>query len=69
MHIQVHCSSFYCYLLRNKQCHIETHYALYDVTSCVICISNEVEYLEKEGSYKNSTKEVTLSFLMIFPMQ
>ncbi len=30
----------------------------HDVTSCVICISNEVEYLEKEASYKNSTKEV-----------
>ena len=34
----------------------------YDVTSCVIYISNEVEYLEKEESHKNSTKEVTLSF-------
>ncbi len=33
----------------------------YDVTSCVICISNNVEHLEKEGSYKNSTKDVTLS--------
>ena len=39
------------------------HYVLdYDVTSCIICISNNVEYLEKEESYKNSTKEVTLSF-------
>ncbi len=28
----------------------------YDVTNCVL--SNNVEYLEKEGSYKNSTKEV-----------
>ena len=26
---------------------------------CVICISNKVEYLEKEESYKNSTKEVS----------
>ncbi len=27
----------------------------YDVTSCaVICISNNVEYLENEGRYKNS---------------
>ena len=25
---------------------------------CVICISNKVEYLDKEESYKNSTKEV-----------
>ena len=32
----------------------------YDVTSCVICLANNVEYLEKEGSYKNYTKEVTL---------
>ena len=32
----------------------------YDVTSCVICISSNVEYLEKEGSYKNSAKEVAL---------
>ena len=39
------------------------------VTSCVICISNNVEYLEKEGSYKNFTKEVTLSFRVIFAMQ
>ena len=35
---------------------------MHDVTSCVICISNEVEYLEKEESNKNSTKEVTLPF-------
>ena len=34
----------------------------YDVTSCVICISNIVGYLGKEGSYKNSTKEVTKSY-------
>ena len=38
----------------------------YDVTSCVICISNNVEYLEKKGSYKNSAKEVALSFQVIF---
>ena len=30
-----------------------------DVTRCVICISNIVEYLNKEESHKNSTKEVT----------
>ncbi len=35
----------------------------YDVTSFVIWLSNEAEYLKKEGSYKNSTKEV------IFAMQ
>ncbi len=40
-----------------------------DVISCVICISNEVEYLEKERSCKNSTKEFTLSFYVIFTMQ
>ena len=34
----------------------------YDVISYVICTSSNVEYLEKEGSYKNSTNEVTLSF-------
>ncbi len=31
----------------------------HDVISCVICKSNEVEYLEKEKCYKNSSKEVT----------
>ena len=30
----------------------------YDVSGCVICISNKVEYLDKEGGYINSTKEV-----------
>ena len=29
-----------------------------DVTRCIICISNKVEFLDKEQSYKNSTKEV-----------
>ena len=29
-----------------------------DVTRCIICISNKVEYLDKEHSHKNSTKEV-----------
>ena len=33
----------------------------YDVGGWVICISNKVEYVDKEGSYKNSTKEVVLS--------
>ena len=28
------------------------------VTRCVVCICNKVEYLDKEQSYKNSTKEV-----------
>ena len=34
----------------------------YDVGGCAICISNEVEYLDKEWSYINSTKEVALRF-------
>ena len=33
----------------------------YDISGCVICISNKVEYLDKEESYKNSTKEVILT--------
>ena len=33
-----------------------------DVTSCVICISNNVGYLEKEESYKNSTKKLHCHF-------
>ena len=42
---------------------------MHHVISCVICISSEVEYPEKKGSYKNYTKEVTLSFQIIFAMQ
>ena len=30
----------------------------YDVSGCAICISSKVEYLNKEGSFLNSTKEV-----------
>ena len=33
-----------------------------DATSCIICITNELEYLDNEKSYKNSAKEVTLYF-------
>ena len=32
----------------------------YDITRCIIC--KKAEYLDKERSYKNSTKEVTLKF-------
>ena len=32
----------------------------YDVPRCVVCISNNVEYLDKEQGYKNTTKEVIL---------
>ena len=36
----------------------------YDVAGCVIYISNsnKVEYLDKQRSYKKSTKEVALRF-------
>ena len=37
----------------------------YDVGGCVICVSNKVEYLNKEESYDNSTKEVILSFQLV----
>ena len=40
-----------------------------DVTRCIICICNKSEYLDKERSYKNSTKEVILRFQVIFAMQ
>ncbi len=31
----------------------------HDVTSCVICILNDVKIFEKEASYKYSAKEVS----------
>ena len=43
-----------------------------DVGGCLICISYKLaEYLNKERSYKNSTKgkEVILLLKLIFPMQ
>ena len=40
-----------------------------DLISCVIYILNKVEYLEKEESWRNCVKEVTLSFEAIFAMQ
>ena len=48
---------FHYYMLHNKQ---SNRYVIirYDVGGCVICISNKVEYLDKEESYINSTKEV-----------
>ena len=44
-------------MLQNKQ---SNRYTIiqYDVGGCVICMSNKVEYLYKEGSYINSTKKV-----------
>ena len=38
-----------------------------DSISCVIYISNKVEYLEKEESQKNSTTEVILLFKQSLP--
>ena len=43
---------FHYYMLKNKE---SNRYSLY---SMQICISNKVEYIDKEGSYINSTKEV-----------
>ena len=40
-----------------------------DVTCCIFCMCNKSEYLDKERSYKNSTKEVILWFQVIFAMQ
>ncbi len=49
-------------MLRNKQCHRDS---LCTIMSQVVLFAyqlNNAEYLEKEGSDKNSVKEVTLSF-------
>ena len=40
-----------------------------DVISCLIYISDKVEYLEKEESYRNCTEEVRLPFYIVFAMQ
>ena len=40
-----------------------------DVTRCITCTSNKAEYLDKERSCKNSTKEVILWLQVIFAMQ
>ena len=40
-----------------------------DVTRCVICRSNRIEYLDKERGYKTSTKEVILRLQVIFAIQ
>ena len=47
---------------------IETHFHD-DINDCVICISNNVEYLMKEEIYKNSDKVITLLFHLIIVMQ
>ena len=48
---------FHYHMLQNKQ---SNKYSLYSMTSVVLCISNKVEYLDIEESYKKFTKEVTL---------
>ena len=45
---------FHYYMLQN----LTVIMIQYDVGGCVICISYKVEYLAKERSSKNSTKEV-----------
>ena len=42
----------------NSTCDVSLHTC--DVTRCVICISKNIQYLDKEQNYKNSTKEVKL---------
>ena len=51
----------YC-MLQNKQSNRYSLYSMTLVVGCVICISNKGEYLDKECSYINSTKEVVSSF-------
>ena len=48
------------YMLQNKQSDRHSLYSMTSIDGCVVCISNKVEYLDKEENYKNSTKEVTL---------
>ena len=56
----------YC-MSQNKQSN--RHHYTGDVSGCVICTLNKFEYLDKEESYKNFTKEVILSIYVIFEMQ
>ena len=51
---------FHYYMLQNKQSNRDI--IQYDVGGCVLCIPNDVEYLDKERRYKNSTKGVILLF-------
>ena len=57
----IHSSLVFSYhMLRNTH---SIHYTV-RVGGCAICISNKVEYLDKEGSYKTSTRAInwTLNF-------
>ena len=46
-------------MLKNKQSNRRSLQD--DVSGCVICTLNKFKYLDKEESYKNSTKEAILS--------
>ena len=50
---------FHHYMLQNRRSILIMQY---DVTRCIICISNnyKVKYLDQDPSYKNSRKEVIL---------
>ena len=48
----------YCIVVYCKISNLIDIIIQYDVGGCVLCISNKVEYLDKEESYKNSIKEV-----------
>ena len=37
---------------------IDNMFIQYGVGGCAICISNKVEYLDNDDSYKNSTKKI-----------
>ena len=62
-------SYFHYHMLQNKQSNSHSLYSMTSVVvTCVICISCKVDYLHKERSYKNSTREAML-FYLIFPIQ
>ena len=51
-------------MLQNKQSNTKAFIIQYDNGGCVICISNKVEYLDKEWSDKILSKDVLfLGFL------
>ena len=54
-HASVGLIIFHYYVLPNKQ---SNRCSLYGMTSVVVLFAYPVEYLDKEGSYINSTKKV-----------
>ena len=60
---------FHYFMLQNKLSNLTVIMIQYDVGGCVIGISYKVEYLAKERSSKNSTKEVILFFYLTFLIQ